>query len=523
MFNVSRILCIFLCVFVYSNRLSASTQSSPLGSKEDLAEYETSINQINHFINVQKIYKEQGLNNLLKSNNLVLKQNPDSTEVLKKLAIINAELGKSKPAFEYTNKYIENSLDFSILDNDSFNNIKDSSEYKILANKYLVKVDFFSLLYCYFALIGLFLVVILNLNKRTNKITNILISSFVFIHVLFVLEYVLYQTNIQYSYPHTYLLSTSMALMYGPLLFLYFKREVKKNVFKKNDLLHFLPTVLLLIFILGPIYLLDSSEKIKMMLGISNAYKHYGLYVFLLKLTSLVVYGIFIWKIYFNNIRNTSENKDFKTNIIWQKNIYRIHVVYVISYLIYGISISGVLGESASIIYNSHVASMSAMIIYVAYMAYAQPKLFIKESESFKSLYNKEGSIKYEKSGMTDSLSKELSNSLINLLVEKKVYKDSAISLESLSNQLGTTRHNTSQIINEHFNMNYFELINKFRIDEAIDILKSDIFGNLNIIDVAYEVGFNNKVTFNKAFKKQTSLTPSEFIALNLKTSAAVN
>ncbi|WP_338359405.1 helix-turn-helix transcriptional regulator [Yeosuana marina] len=523
MFNLTRILCVSLCVFVYSIRLSAVTQSNVVSSKEVSAKFETSINQINHFINTQKGYKEQEFQNLLESNNLVLKQNPDSTEVLKKLAIINAELGKSKPAFEYTNKYIKNSLDFSILANDSFDNIKDSNEYKLLISKYLVKIDFFTFLYCYFALIGLFLVVILNLNKRTDKITNILISSFVLIHVLFVLEYVLYQTNIQFIYPHTYLLSTSMALMYGPLLFLYFKREVKKNVFKKRDLLHFLPSILLLIFILRPIYLLEASEKIKMMLGISNVYPNYGLYIFLLKLISLIVYGIFIWKIYFNNVRNANKNKDFKTNIIWQKNIYRIHVVYVISYLIYGISISGILGESASIIYNSHVASMSAMIIYVAYMAYAQPKLFIKESESFKSLYNKEESIKYEKSGMTDSLSKELSNSLISLLVEKKVYKDSAISLESLSNQLGTTRHNTSQIINEHFNMNYFELINRFRIDEAIDILKSDIFGNLNIIDVAYEVGFNNKVTFNKAFKKQTSLTPSEFIALNLKTSTVIN
>jgi len=60
--------------------------------------------------------------------------------------------------------------------------------------------------------------------------------------------------------------------------------------------------------------------------------------------------------------------------------------------------------------------------------------------------------------------------------------------------------------------MNFFNLINKFRIEEAREILRNDINKNLNIIDVAYDVGFNNKVTFNKAFKEETSLTPTQYI-----------
>lgn len=512
MSNLFRIVYIILCVFVSTNILNAFTPSSNSESNEIKLYLLNSMNQIDSFVKTQIKYKELGFNELLDANNKALKLNTDSISIFKNLAIINAELKNPEQALKYTNKYIENSLDFSILSNDSYNNIQYSNEYKLLADKYLVKIDFFSFLYCYFALIGLFLVIILNLNKKTDKITNILISSFVFIHVLFVLEYVMYQTNIQYEYPHTYLFSSSMALMYGPLLFLYFKRETKGSAFNKIELLHFLPTILLLIFVLRPIYFLDASEKIKMMLGISNMYPRYGLYVFSLKLASLIVYGVFIWKIHFNNVKDFAENKNFISNIIWEKNIYRIHLVYVFSYLIYGISISGLLRESASIIYNSHVASMSVMICYVAYMAYSEPKLFHSPTFNFLSKLPK-----YEKSGLTDSLSKELSENLFKLLLEEKVYKNSEISLELLSNKLGTTRHNTSQIINEHFNMNFFELINKFRIDEAIDILKSDLFGNLHVIDVAYEVGFNNKVTFNKAFKKQTSKTPSEFLSSLIK------
>ena len=44
------------------------------------------------------------------------------------------------------------------------------------------------------------------------------------------------------------------------------------------------------------------------------------------------------------------------------------------------------------------------------------------------------------------------------------------------------------------------------------EILKKDEYNSLSIIQVAYEVGFNNKVSFNKYFKKQLSLTPTQYI-----------
>ena len=80
-----------------------------------------------------------------------------------------------------------------------------------------------------------------------------------------------------------------------------------------------------------------------------------------------------------------------------------------------------------------------------------------------------------------------------------------------LANRLNTTRHNASQVINEHFDMSFHELVNKYRIEEAMEILQDDSKQKWNIIDIAYEVGYNNKVTFNKAFKKETDLTPSQF------------
>ena len=85
---------------------------------------------------------------------------------------------------------------------------------------------------------------------------------------------------------------------------------------------------------------------------------------------------------------------------------------------------------------------MSLMVLYIAQMAYVNPKVFGYDDLLFKSM----GFSKYVKSGLTESLSEELKGELINLFTNEKVYRDSDLSLEVLSEKLNTTRHNTSQI-----------------------------------------------------------------------------
>lgn len=52
------------------------------------------------------------------------------------------------------------------------------------------------------------------------------------------------------------------------------------------------------------------------------------------------------------------------------------------------------------------------------------------------------------------------------------------------------------------------EYINTLRVEEAKRLLDE---GRLRVIDIAFEVGFENIVTFNRVFKKLTGRTPSEY------------
>jgi len=233
-----------------------------------------------------------------------------------------------------------------------------------------------------------------------------------------------------------------------------------------------------------------------------NAFSHIVIIV-ILKLVSLIAYAILIY-----GIHNRSKKKDKEMDIQilnWQRNLMLLNFAYVFGYFIFAVGRLKLFSPTISI--YSQIFFMSFIILYVGYIAYVQPRVFSK-----KFLFGEKTLAKYQKSGLTSSFSVELKEQLLLLFTEEKIYKQSNISLGILAQRLGTTRHNVSQVINEHFELNFFHLVNKYRIAEAKEILKNDSERNLNIIDVAYDVGFNNKVTFNKAFKAETNMTPSGYL-----------
>jgi AraC-like DNA-binding protein len=268
--------------------------------------------------------------------------------------------------------------------------------------------------------------------------------------------------------------------------------------------LHLLPTIII-VAIMMPILILPAEEKLRIMFDVGTLDRRpYLVYISTTKFVSLAIYGLMIILGYFRNRKTWRLTPAAQK---WVRNLAIITGVYVFAYLVYAYEIINVV-QSSRFFFNVQVLAMAFMVVYIGYTSQMQPNLFSKEFVI--------GKKKYKKSGLTPSFSSELKDQLMKFLEEDKVYRQNNISLEKVSEMLGTTRHNTSQVINEHFELNFFELINKYRIDEALEILKTDTARNLNIIDVAYEVGFNNKVTFNKSFRKLHDVTPTQYLkALN--------
>lgn len=426
----------------------------------------------------------------------------DSIAFYKDQALIASAKHNSEQAAFYAEKYIKYSQHFNFAQGEAFDNIRSDNVFQTLEKKYSINFNAVNLFYLFSSLIGFFISIILLLKKTTDKKAVYLISGFILIHSFFIFHIFIYRCNLHYRYPDILYASTIFSFLYGPLIYFYLKRVSKQYQFKKIDLLHLIPSVIMLLIVF-PIYNLSSNEKLEIILKTSSINtKGFVTFTFIFKLLSLLIYGYLFFKIFRKQIKN---NKDFNQEALkWIRSLIYLGMAYIGFYALYGLIISDIIPRY-QFLYHLQVVAMASMVLYVGVIAYLKPQLF---SKSYINIHVE----KYSKSGLTKDFSSELKQQLLFLLNEEKIYKQNDISLEKLANKLGTTRHNASQVINEHFNLNFFELINTYRIKEAQEILKNDIHHNLNIIEVAYEVGFNNKVTFNKSFKKQLEQTPSQYI-----------
>ena len=459
---------------------------------------------VDDFKKANKYYDEKNYAEAIRYYNLViLTENSLTTDSYKKLSLCYAILNNPAKSAEFAEKYIKLNYNIDFLKSDSFSKIENSTEFKKLKEKYIPHVNGLLFFYFYSGLVGLFIFIILNLKrKNTDKVANILISLFVLLHSLFIIHISLILSNLSYNFPHSLYITTLFSFLYGPLLYFYFKRTFENYTFKWKDILHLLPSILLLLYMV-PLYQLSAAEKMHLFLNEDKVIRPTTAIIVILKSISLITYAFLIFRTYKKN-RYNSVLMNY-TNISWQKKLVILNFVYVFSYLMYGSIITNII--TLDFLIHPQIISMSLFVLFVGYSAYVNPSIFNK-----KHIENIDDLDKYKKSGLTETYSLELKDQLIELFTIDKVFKENCINLDTLSEKLNTTRHNTSQVINEHFNVNFFELINKFRIDEAKEILKNDSNKNLNIIDIAYEVGFNNKVTFNKAFKKETNLTPTEYL-----------
>jgi AraC-like DNA-binding protein len=128
------------------------------------------------------------------------------------------------------------------------------------------------------------------------------------------------------------------------------------------------------------------------------------------------------------------------------------------------------------------------------------------------SLYNPDilvHHVKYQSSPIDKTINDNCYNELLLYFSENKMFKDSLLSLQKLAKLLNVPEKQLSQIINENSGNNFNDFVNKHRIQEAQKLLLTDKSNTFNILNIAYEVGFNSKSTFNTAFKKFTGTTPS--------------
>jgi AraC-like DNA-binding protein/tetratricopeptide (TPR) repeat protein len=105
----------------------------------------------------------------------------------------------------------------------------------------------------------------------------------------------------------------------------------------------------------------------------------------------------------------------------------------------------------------------------------------------------------------------ELALRLEKFMAEEKPYLWSDVGLEEFCKKLNTNRTYLSNLINDKFNMGFYDFLFEYRVKTALEYLSNDQFRHLSVEGIGEMTGFKSISTFYKRFKNAVGMTPHQF------------
>lgn len=93
----------------------------------------------------------------------------------------------------------------------------------------------------------------------------------------------------------------------------------------------------------------------------------------------------------------------------------------------------------------------------------------------------------------------------------QKLFLESNINLERFAEQLGLRPRDVSAVLKLHYQSNFFEFINGYRVEEAKRLLALPEYKDETILEVIFKSGFNSPSAFHRFFKRMVGVTPTEY------------
>ena len=110
---------------------------------------------------------------------------------------------------------------------------------------------------------------------------------------------------------------------------------------------------------------------------------------------------------------------------------------------------------------------------------------------------------------------------LARLMTAERVYRQDGLAIATLAAQVGVPEYKLRRLINRALGFrNFNSFVNSYRIAEAKAALGDAKQAEVPVLTIALDAGFSSLGPFNRAFKAETGLTPSEFRRQNLGNSA---
>ncbi len=279
---------------------------------------------------------------------------------------------------------------------------------------------------------------------------------------------ILINASLVIQFPHVLWLTLPLKLLIAPYTF---QLLTTKSLNKKKSLSnwHFVPAVLVLA-LLFPVFMLDGSPKLNL---VTSPNWQLVLSKYLLILQLIAYLGISIHQ----NLKRTVRQKGRRqANIRLLAGLFLYTVVVIMD----GIKLPGV----ATIVANA--------LLGVAALSYL---VFMHRVENSKTSVIEPGIIER----------------IEQLMIKEKLYLQPELTLSRMAKSMDLSTHKISKALNSQLSCGYNDYINRYRVSEAIRLLKDEANEKYTFEAISKMAGFGSLTTFNTAFKKVTGKTPRQF------------
>jgi len=363
---------------------------------------------------------------------------------------------------------------------------------------------------------GAFLIFSLLVRKGKIPTSNFFLSGFIFVICYFAINFACMISGSLRNYPHFIMTWYPLNLLLGPLTYGYFRSLTLPN-FKLHgrDFVHVMPAVIGAI-LLVPFYASDPQSKIDFLylpqLGVNC--QPYAV--------SVVTLASFYFFLCIGELRRFQNSLEDNFSCLDAFKLKWLRLFFVLQMIPWVNAVLAILFNEKHLIGTTLPLAVFLLLGGIGYFAMYQSnicnltdgkiKLFIREdAEPHKD--QSEEQKKYYSSRLGDQELERLTSLTIQLIENEKIYLKNDLKLQDLAKLVDVTEYQLSQAINVGLKQNFYDLINRYRIQEAQRLLKDPAHSHETIIAVAMDSGFNSKSVFNTAFKRITGLTPSEFRA----------
>jgi len=308
--------------------------------------------------------------------------------------------------------------------------------------------------------------------------------------------------QVQFSVPLVLNLNSAFPFLQGPFLFAYVVALVgMRQRFSGIDYLHLLPFVGFVLFMaiwqgLSSFSVADGESIV-----LVNIFSVSDLFavILLLSVPVYIAWSLIIMRRASQVLQSPAGSGRFRW--IWA--------------IIAGLGVVWVTTMAAAVLNHKQLAqphmifwALTIVVYVLGYLGLTRTTVF--SAPEFEALKN-ELQPKYQKSGLKADDARSLYANLVDHVDNEQVYLDADISLGALARDLGVSTNHVSQVINEFDQCNFHDFINARRVAEACRRLQES--QEINLLDLAMDVGFNSKSSFNRAFRRFAGATPSEYLA----------